>query len=51
MLDPNPLPPYIHGYSIVVSTPSLELKFTARSKERHDVWINVLSQILYLIYF
>ena len=51
MLDPNPLPPGLHQYSVVVSTPFREMKFTAPSKERHDIWINVLSPVLYLTYF
>ena len=42
MLDPNPLPPGLHQYSVVVSTPFREMKFTAPSKERHDIWVNVL---------
>jgi Meiotic cell cortex C-terminal pleckstrin homology len=45
VLDPNPLPPGLHQYSVVVSTPFREMKFTAPSKERHDIWINVLSPI------
>ena len=45
VLDPNPLPPGLYQYSVVVSTPFREMKFTAPSKERHDIWVNVLSQI------
>jgi hypothetical protein len=41
VLDPNPLPPGIYQYSVVVSTPQREMKFTAPSKERHDIWIAV----------
>ncbi len=41
MLDPNPLPPGLHQYSVVVSTPFREMKFTAPTRERHDIWLNV----------
>lgn len=41
MLDPNPMPPGIYQYSVVVSTPQREMKFTAPTKERHDIWLNV----------
>jgi len=41
VLDPNPLPPGLHQYSVVVSTPFREMKFTAPTKERHDIWLNV----------
>ena len=43
VLDPNPMPPGLHQYSIIVSTPVRELKFTAPTKERHDIWYNVCS--------
>ncbi|KAH9994699.1 hypothetical protein BJV77DRAFT_1059915 [Russula vinacea] len=46
VLDPNPLPPGLHQYSVVVSTPFREMKFTAPSKERHDIWINALQYLL-----
>ena len=48
VLDPNPLPPGLHQYSVVVSTPFREMKFTAPTKERHDIWLNVqfLSSVL-----
>ena len=41
VLDPNPMPPGIYQYSVVVSTPQREMKFTAPTKERHDIWLNV----------
>lgn len=41
VLDPNPMPPGLHQYSVVVSTPTREMKFTAPTKERHDIWLNV----------
>lgn len=41
VLDPNPLPPGIYQYSVVVSTPQREMKFTAPTKERHDIWLSV----------
>ncbi|KAI0295749.1 hypothetical protein BC826DRAFT_1097161 [Russula brevipes] len=46
VLDPNPLPPGLHQYSVVVSTPFREMKFTAPSKERHDIWLNALQYLL-----
>lgn len=41
VLDPNPMPPGIYQYSIVVATPQREMKFTAPTKDRHDIWLNV----------
>ncbi|KAG8947008.1 hypothetical protein FRC03_001229 [Tulasnella sp. 419] len=46
VLDPNPLPPGVYQYSIVVSTPQREMKFTAPNKERHDIWYNALNYLL-----
>ncbi|KAG8882348.1 hypothetical protein FRB97_008362 [Tulasnella sp. 331] len=46
VLDPNPVPPGIHQYSIVVSTPQRDMKFTAMSKERHDIWFKALNYLL-----
>lgn len=45
VLDPNPMPPGLYQYSVIVSTPQREMKFTAPTKERHDIWFNV--RILY----
>ena len=41
ILDPNPMPPGLYQYSIVISTPQREMKFTAPTKERHEIWLNV----------
>lgn len=41
VLDPNPLPTGLYQYSVVVSTAQREMKFTAPSKERHDIWFDV----------
>ena len=41
VLDPNPLPTGLYQYSVVVSTAQREMKFTAPTKERHDIWFNV----------
>ncbi|KAJ6472662.1 coiled-coil protein [Mycena vulgaris] len=41
VLDPNPMPPGLYQYSVVVSTPQREMKITAPTKERHDIWLNV----------
>lgn len=39
--DPNPLPPGIFHKSVIVSTPQREMKFTAASEERHEIWLSV----------
>jgi hypothetical protein len=41
VLDPNPLPPGLYQYSVIVSTPHREMKITAPTKERHDIWLSV----------
>lgn len=41
VLDPNPVPPGIHQYSVIISTSQREMKVTALTKERHDIWLNV----------
>ena len=41
MLDPNPMPPGLYQYSVVISTPQREMKITAPTKDRHDIWLNV----------
>lgn len=41
IVDPNPMPPGLHQYSIIVYTPQREMKFTAPTKERHDIWFKV----------
>ncbi|KAL7277415.1 hypothetical protein ACG7TL_009277 [Trametes sanguinea] len=46
VMDPNPMPPGIHQYSVVVTTPHREMKFTAPTKERHDIWYNALTYLL-----
>ncbi|KAF8492517.1 hypothetical protein JB92DRAFT_3002848 [Gautieria morchelliformis] len=46
VLDPNPMPPGLHQYSVVVSTPQREMKITAPTKERHDIWLNALNYLL-----
>ncbi|KAJ7055047.1 meiotic cell cortex C-terminal pleckstrin homology-domain-containing protein [Mycena amicta] len=46
VLDPNPMPPGLYQYSVIVSTPRREMKFTAPTKERHDIWINALQYLL-----
>lgn len=35
------MPPGLYQYSVVVSTPQREMKITALTKERHDIWLNV----------
>lgn len=46
VLDPNPMPPGLYQYSVIVSTPQREMKFTAPTKERHDIWFNALKYLL-----
>lgn len=46
VLDPNPLPPGLHQYSIIISTPQREMKITAPTKERHDIWFRVSYLLL-----
>lgn len=41
VVDHNPSPPGLHHMSLVIKTPERELKFTARSKERHEYWFQV----------
>jgi len=43
VLDPKPMPPGLYQYSVVVSTPQREMKITAPTKERHDIWLDVHS--------
>jgi hypothetical protein len=38
--SPNPMPPGLYQYS-VISTPQREMKITAPTRERHDIWLNV----------
>ena len=51
VLDPNPMPPGLYQYSVIISTPQREMKFTAPTKERHDIWLSVRlpSDMLLLI--
>ncbi|KAF7426385.1 hypothetical protein PC9H_008753 [Pleurotus ostreatus] len=46
VLDPNPMPPGLYQYSVVVSTPHREMKITAPTKERHEIWLNALKYLL-----
>jgi len=46
VLDPNPMPPGLYQYSVIVSTPNREMKITAPTKERHDIWFNALKYLL-----
>ncbi|CAG7850038.1 Anucleate primary sterigmata protein A [Serendipita indica DSM 11827] len=46
VMDPNPMPPGLHQYSVVVTTANREMKFTAPTKERHDIWFNALSYLI-----
>ncbi|KAH7913300.1 hypothetical protein BJ138DRAFT_1124484 [Hygrophoropsis aurantiaca] len=46
VLDPNPMPPGLYQYSVVLSTSQREMKITAPTKERHDIWLNALKYLL-----
>ncbi|KAG8216903.1 hypothetical protein J3R82DRAFT_7176 [Butyriboletus roseoflavus] len=46
VLDPNPMPPGLYQYSVVISTAQREMKITALTKERHDIWLNALKYLL-----
>ncbi|TFY75574.1 hypothetical protein EWM64_g8438 [Hericium alpestre] len=46
VLDPNPMPPGLYQYSVIVSTPQREMKISAPTKERHDIWLNALKYLL-----
>lgn len=41
VIDPNPFPPGLHQGSIIVKTPNREMKITAPTRERHDMWFQV----------
>ncbi len=44
--DDNPMPPGLHGKSLVVITPGRSIKFTAPTGQRHETWFNALSYLL-----
>ncbi|KAM0787716.1 hypothetical protein ACM66B_003775 [Microbotryomycetes sp. NB124-2] len=46
VLDPNPFPPGLHQSSIIIHTPNRELKITAATRERHDMWFNAINYLL-----
>lgn len=46
VLDPNPMPPGLYQYSVVISTPQREMKITCPTKDRHDIWVNALKYLL-----
>ncbi|KAF8886994.1 meiotic cell cortex C-terminal pleckstrin homology-domain-containing protein [Infundibulicybe gibba] len=52
VLDPSPVPSGSYQYSVVVSI-QREMKITAPTKERHDIWLNVspfhLAALEYLL--
>lgn len=47
VLDPNPMPPGLYQHSVIISTPQREMKITAPTKERHDIWLEVCITILF----
>jgi len=40
------MPPGLYQYSVIVSTAQREMKITAPTKERHDIWLNALKYLL-----
>ncbi|KAF8636910.1 hypothetical protein AX17_003161 [Amanita inopinata Kibby_2008] len=46
VLDPNPMPPGLYQYSVIVSTPQRDMKITCPTKDRHDIWFNALKYLL-----
>ncbi|GAA5937266.1 hypothetical protein JCM1841_007026 [Sporobolomyces salmonicolor] len=46
VLDPNPFPPGLHQNSIIVKTRDREMKFTAGTKERHDMWFAAINYLI-----
>jgi hypothetical protein len=41
VLDPNPYPAGISQHSLIIKTPNRDMKITAGTKERHEIWFNV----------
>jgi hypothetical protein len=39
--EPNPIPPGLCPYSIIVLSPRREIKITAPTQKRHNIWLNV----------
>ncbi|KIM58310.1 hypothetical protein SCLCIDRAFT_28205 [Scleroderma citrinum Foug A] len=46
VLDPNPMPPGLYKYSIVISTLHREMKITTPTRERHEIWLNAFKYLL-----
>ncbi|CAG8481258.1 4238_t:CDS:2 [Ambispora gerdemannii] len=46
VVDNNPSPPGLHHMSLVVKTPGREIKFTAPTKERHEIWFKALTYLI-----
>ncbi|KAL8279110.1 hypothetical protein RQP46_008568 [Phenoliferia psychrophenolica] len=46
VIDPNPFPPGLHQGSIIVKTPNREMKITASTRERHDMWFQAINYLL-----
>ncbi|CAG8520711.1 5890_t:CDS:2 [Ambispora leptoticha] len=46
VVDHNPSPPGLHHMSLVVKTPGREIKFTAPTKERHEIWFKALNYLI-----
>ncbi|BGP16016.1 hypothetical protein JCM10213_005433 [Rhodosporidiobolus nylandii] len=46
VLDPNPFPPGLHQNSLIIKTRDREMKFTAGTKERHEMWFTAINYLL-----
>lgn len=44
--DPNPYPPGLYQKSIVISTIGREIKLTAPTQERHEMWMMAINYLL-----
>lgn len=44
--DSNPNPPGLYQKSIIVHTGQREIKLTAASKEKHDMWLSAINYLL-----
>ncbi|KAG9302296.1 hypothetical protein G9A89_008787 [Geosiphon pyriformis] len=46
VVDHNPSPTGLYHMSLVVKTPGREIKFTAPTKERHEIWLKALNYLI-----
>lgn len=46
VVDTNAHPPGLHYGSLVIKTPGRDIKLTAPTRERHEMWLDALSYLL-----